>query len=132
MDDTHAGPPATLPIFEAVEPAAEWASEPGGQRRGLDNRPSRARGGPGERATRIVEVSVKTLSENMASFVEGVSAMLAAGTKSAGAYEVDSVEVECQISGTGKIGFVGTGVDIQGSSTIRMIFRKRTNAPANE
>jgi len=126
MDETSSGTgkPATLPIFELVEPASEWLPEPGGQPRGLDGRPSRARG-IRERTTRVVEVSVQTLSENMASFVEGVAAMLAAGTKTAGSYEVDSVEVECQISGAGRIGFASTGVDLQGSSTIRMIFKKR-------
>ncbi len=137
MDDAstkpsvQAKPPATLPIFEPVQPGTEWAPEPGGQPKGVDGAASRGRG-LRERTTRVVEVSVQTLSENMASFVEGVSAMLAAGTRAAGAYEVDAVEIECQISGSGMIGFAGAGVGVQGSSTLRMIFRKRQNLSPNE
>lgn len=109
--------PSFIPIFEAAPTAPTGTAGPG-------SRPFQARGLK-EKAAQMVETSISVLSENMASFIAGISHILAAGAEATGSYEIDSVEVECLITGTGKIGLVGTGLDLQGGSTLKIIFTRK-------
>lgn len=108
----------TIPIFEAVEVIEGRAAVPGA-------RPVQARGVVRDRAVQLVETGVDVLSESMTNFIEGVTDMLSAGSKVTGSFDIDTVEVECQISGGGKIGFAGTGVNLEGGSTLKIIFKKK-------
>ena len=110
--------PKTIPIFEAVEIVEGKPAVPG-------VRPFQVRSGLRDRAVQLVETGVEVLSENMATFIGGVTDMLAAGHKAAGSFDIETVEVQCQISGGGKIGFAGAGVDLQGGSTLKIIFKKK-------
>ena len=108
----------TIPIYEAVEviegkPAAPVV------------RPVQARGGTHDIAVQLTEIGVDVLSESMANLIEGVTDMLSAGSNVAGSFDIDTVEVECQIGGGGKIGFASTGLNLQGGSTLKIIFKKK-------
>ena len=105
----------TIPIFQTVEIGA--APAPAGVR------PVQARG-LRERAVEAVETGIDVLSENMASFIEGVNDMLSAGADVAGPFQIDTVEVECKIQAGGKVGFIGTGVELEGGSTLKIVFKK--------
>lgn len=114
----------TLPVFEVVEAASvpPAPAAPGG-------RPFHARGTP-ERAVRIVEAGLDTLAESMAAFVDGVGEMIAAGTAATGDYTLETVEVQCQISGSGQVGFMGSGMGVEGASSLKIVFRRRPDAVA--
>lgn len=107
----------TITIFEVVEAGVSAAHAPG-------SRPVHARGAE-QRVLAAVETGVDTLRANMANFISGVSDILAAGANAADGYEMDSVEVQCQISGSGKVGFVGTGVEVEGGSSLTIVFKKK-------
>lgn len=109
----------TIPIFEVVEVSGDRATVPG-------ERPVHARGGR-ERAVQMLEMGVDVLSENMANFINSLTDMLSASAKVAGPFDIDTVEVECQVSGSGQIGLVGTGLGLQGGSTMRIVFKKNPN-----
>jgi len=110
--------PKTIPIFQ-VGGAYE---QPSTDARG---RPRVARGGTREKVTQIVETSVDVMSKNMERFVGGITEVLSSGAMSTGDFEIDSVEVECSISGSGQIGLAGTGLGFQGGSTLTIIFTRR-------
>jgi hypothetical protein len=107
----------TIAIFGAVEITETEAATP-------STRPRHVRGLK-EEAAKLAELSVDVLSQNMANFIEGLNEVLSSADQAAGSFDMDSVEVQCQISGSGKIGLAGTGVDIQGGSTLKILFKKR-------
>lgn len=109
--------PKTIPIFTAVEVMEVNSASSG-------SRPIQARG-LRDHAVQLIETGVDVLTENMTNFIEGVSEMISAGAKVAGSFEIETVEVECQISGGGKIGFAGSGIDLQAGSTLKIIFKKK-------
>jgi hypothetical protein len=109
----------TIPIFEVVEVRGDRPVVPG-------ERPIHARVRSSERAVEILETGVDVLSKNMASFVDSLTDMLSASVKVPGPFDIDTVEVECQVNGSGKIGLPGT-VALQGgaNATMRLVFKKR-------
>ena len=108
----------TIPIYEAVEVIEGKLSAPG-------VRPVQTRMGMRGMAVQLTEIGVDVLSESMANLIEGVTDMLSAGSKVADSFDIDTVEVECQIGGGGKVGFAGTGFNLQGGSTLKIIFKKK-------
>jgi hypothetical protein len=88
------------------------------------DRPLQARG-VADRVVQIVETSVGTLQASMDEFLSGLSAMLANAESKSGAFAVDTIEVQCEISGSGKIGFAGTGVDLSGGSTLKLVLKRK-------
>jgi hypothetical protein len=114
MPDPH---DRTIPVFELTS-----ASAPAGA---ASVRPLQARG-VSERAVQIVETSVDTLAASMSEFLAGVNDMLASAAEKAGGFSVDSVEVQCQISGGGKIGFAGTGLDLSGGSSLKLVLKRKS------
>lgn len=111
-------PTRTIPVFEAAEVVvgSDYAAPAG--------RPLQARG-LREQTVRIVEAGVDVLQGNMAAFVEAVGAMIAQAAETDGPYQIETLEVQCQISGTGKIGFAGTGLDIGGNSSMKIVFKRK-------
>jgi hypothetical protein len=108
----------TIGIFEVVEVSGEKAIGPG-------ERPIHARG-MRERAVQMLETGVDVLSENMASFIDSLTDMLSASAKVAGPFDIDTVEVECQVNGSGQIGLPGTaGLQGGANSTMRIVFKKQ-------
>jgi len=83
------------------------------------------RGGARDRVIELVETSVDEMSKKMEKFIESVSEILSSGAKYSGNFEIDSVEVECLISGSGQIGLAGTGLGVQGGSSLKIVFTRR-------
>lgn len=108
----------TIAIFDVSEVVEQTSYDPQGQPRVL-------RSGVKDKVAKLVETSVEEMSKNMAKFVGGVSEMLSAGVESAGDFEIDTVEVECLISGSGQIGLAGSSLGIQGGSTLKIVFTRR-------
>lgn len=113
MPDPH---DRKIPVFELTSTSAAAGGAPGA-------RPLQARGLP-ERAVKIV-VGVDTLAASMSEFLAGVNDMLATAADKAGAFSVDTVEVQCQVSGSGKIGFAGTGLDLSGGSSLKLVLKRK-------
>lgn len=111
----------TIPIFEVVEVIDNKLSTPG-------TRPFQTRTGVRELPVQAIETSVDVLSKNMASFIDAVNDMISAGADVVGSYYIETVEVQCQVQVGGKIGFFGTGVDLQGGSTMKIVFKNK-NSP---
>jgi len=109
---------ATIAIFDISSSSGAPSIDADGQQRVL-------RSGAKEKVAQLVETSVEEMSKNMARFVDGVSKMLSAGVESAGDFDIDTVEVECLISGSGQIGLAGTGLGFQGGSTLKIVFTRR-------
>lgn len=110
----------TIPIFEAVSVVPVTSEQ--------SSRLTESRGGTRsvqELPLRMVEVSTEVLSRNLANFVEGVAAMLSASSMETTGFHIETVEVQCQVGGNGKIGFAGTGVDLQGGSTLKIVFKNK-------
>lgn len=107
----------TITIFEPVE-----VTTTGG------GRPTFARGGDGGTMTHAVERSIDEMQEHMTGFIEAVQAMLAKGAKVAGEFQMSQVEVQAQIGIEGKIGFLGSGAGVSGSSQITIVFERKQDA----
>ena len=114
--------PRTIPIFQVGVVSEQPSTDAHGKPRVL-------RGGLKEKATQVVETSVEAMSANMERFVEGMTEVLSSGARFAGEFEIDTVEVECFISGTGQFGLIGTGVEVQGGSTLKIIFTRKKEKP---
>jgi len=104
----------TLVVFD-LEP--EWQMGPGG-------RPLKARG-VGEKVVKATSVAVDEVQKNMIRFLTSIRDTLAKGAAIAGEYEVDTVEINAQISADGQIGFMGSNVGMAGSAGIKFVFKRR-------
>ena len=104
---------AKLIVFD-VE--SGWEIGPGG-------RPLRARG-IGEKVVKASSVAVDEVQKNMTKFLSGIRDTLAKGAAITGEYEVDTVEINAQISAEGQIGFMGSNVGMMGSAGIKFIFKR--------
>jgi hypothetical protein len=113
MPDPHV---KTIAVFELAS-ASPLGAAPGA-------RPLQARG-MSDRAVQIVQTSVDALAHGMSEFLAGVNDMLSSAADAAGAFSVDSVEVQCQISGGGKVGFAGTGLDLSGGSSLKLVLKRK-------
>jgi hypothetical protein len=76
-------------------------------------------------AVRAIAVDVEQLSDNFVGFVENVRSMLARVSDVAGEFSVEKVEIQAQISGEGKVGFVGSGVKAGGEASIKLVLERR-------
>jgi hypothetical protein len=82
-------------------------------------------GGIGEKIIKATEVAVDQVEENMARFLSGVGGIIDRGARLTGEYEVETVEVNAQISADGQIGFMGSGIGMTGSAGIKFVFKRK-------
>ena len=108
----------TVPIFDVVE-VTETPAAP--------DRPFQPRGGR-EMSVRMVEQGVEVLKQSMATFVDAVNAMVQHGAEIAGEFEMETVEVNAVIGANGKIGFAGTGLQLEGTSSLKIVLKRRRGA----
>ena len=106
-------PKDTIVIFDV---AVQSTGGPGG-------RPLQARGW--DVMVRASEQAVDLVQQNMTRFIKGVQSILADGAALVGAFQMDTVEVNAQITGEGKIGFAGTGATVEGVSSIKIVFKRK-------
>jgi hypothetical protein len=85
--------------------------------------------GDAAKAVRITERSVEEVKANLSRFVSQVSEMLDAARSEIEGYVLETVEVAAEITGEGKVGFMGTGVNLGGSTSLKIVFRKKQVPP---
>ena len=100
-----------LIIDRVMEPAA------------VAGRPLQARGFS-EAVLSVTERGVEEVRENMTRFIRGVQKILAEGAAIGGEFRIEEVEVSAQLTAEGKIGFAGTGVNLQGETGLKLIFKR--------
>jgi hypothetical protein len=105
----------TVPIFDVVQV---------GEASGAPERPFQPRG-ERELSVRVVEQGIEVLEQSMGTFLDAVNAMIAHSPEVTGGFEMDTVEVHAVIGGNGKIGFAGIGLQLQGSSSLKIVLRRR-------
>lgn len=79
-------------------------------------------------AVRVTERSVEEVKANLSRFVAQVSDMLDAARSEIGGYVLETVEVAAEITGEGKVGFMGTGVNVGGTTSLKIVFRRGAGA----
>ena len=105
---------ATILVFD-VESSSQ--ARPGG--------PLLRSGGVSEKVIKATAVAVDQVEKNMARFLSGVGDIINKGAELTGEYEVETVEVNAQISADGQIGFMGSGIGMTGSAGITFVFKRK-------
>ena len=83
-------------------------------------------------AVRVTERSVEEVKANLSRFVSQVSDMLDAARSEIGGYVLETVEVAAEITGEGKVGFLGSGVNVGGSTSLKIVFRRSPREGSEE
>jgi len=73
---------------------------------------------------RRVALPVSELRDNLTEFMDSLQELLPAADKTAAGLGLKSVKVAVGIDGKGKVGFLGTGVEVGGSSTLTLTFER--------
>ena len=81
----------------------------------------------GEKVMKATAVAVDQVEKNMAQFLSGIGDVISRGAEITGEYEVDTVEVNAQISADGQIGFMGSGIGVTGSAGITFVFKRQNH-----
>ena len=76
-------------------------------------------------------VAVDQVEKNMTRFLSGIGDIINKGSEVTGEYEVDTVEVNAQISADGQIGFMGSGIGMTGSAGITFVFKRKKSVIDN-
>ncbi len=96
------------------------------------SRSGRSRGRSSSAAVRAIDVNVNQLSDNLVGFVDSVRGMLARVADHQSSFAVEKVEVLAQVSGEGKVGFMGSGVKATGGASIKIVLERRKDAAAED
>lgn len=100
---------------------------------GPEGRPLAPRQRPRAATTVLVtERSVDEVQANLTRFVSQVSDMLDTARSEISGYVLETVEVAAEITGEGKVGFMGTGVNLGGSTGLKIVFRRNPSAARDE
>ena len=76
-------------------------------------------------STHVSEQSVSTVQENMSGFLKNLGQILLLEEEVKGDYTIDRVEVNAQITGEGKIGLLGTGVNVGASTGLKIVLQRK-------
>jgi hypothetical protein len=76
----------------------------------------------------VTDITLDAFQANIANTTDALSSIFStAFDKEFGEFQLNDVEVNLEISADGKVGFMGTGVGIKGSSSLKLKFeRKKT------
>lgn len=96
------------------------------------SRGARSRGRSSSAAVRAIDVDVNQLSDNLVGFIDSVRGMLARVADHQSSFAVEKVEVLAEISGEGKVGFMGSGVKATGGASIKIVLERRKDAAAED
>lgn len=110
-----------IPVFEVIEATVGPVT-----REGVTRGPEIARmtGGAGH-AVKAVEYSVDVMRDNMTLFVDAINNMIGECSELKGGFSMDSVEVNAHIGAGGTIGFMGTGMNLEGSASLTIVLRRK-------
>src|SRR5271169_4352999 len=76
-----------------------------------------------ELATRTIDID--KLKQNFTQFVSGLQSIIDAKVDEASSFQLNEVSFSAEISATGDFKLLGTGVGVQGSSTITFILQRK-------
>ncbi len=76
-------------------------------------------------STYMSERSVNEVRENMSGFLKGLGQILSLGEEVGGDYDIDRVEVNAQITGEGKLGLLGTGVNVGAATGLKIVLQRK-------
>lgn len=69
-------------------------------------------------------ISVSSLKKNMAVFFDQLREILQTGSDTIGAFEIEHIEVDAQISGDGKVCLLGSGVQLGFQGGIKFVLKR--------
>lgn len=81
-------------------------------------------GGVLARLPEAVDVPLDTLREGLSAFLAGVDLIISDSPVKVGAYDLETIEISAQVDGTGRIGFLGTGVELTAAASIRLLLKR--------
>jgi hypothetical protein len=93
---------------------------------GPEGRPMHPRGGPLDRIKRVIakQVPKDQFQKNISDFISQTQDILSKSMLvSTGEFNLDTVEVNAEISAGGQIGFMGTGLSMEGKGGIKFVFK---------
>lgn len=93
---------------------------------GPEGRPVHPRGDRLDRIKKIItnQVPKDQFQKNISDFISQTQDILSKSTlASTGEFELDTVEVNAEISAGGQIGFMGTGLSMEGKGGIKFVFK---------
>jgi hypothetical protein len=74
----------------------------------------------------VAEIGFDAFAANIDSTTETLSELFdTAFAKTFGDYELSELEIDLEISADGKVGFMGSGIGLKGSSSIKLKFKKK-------
>ena len=71
------------------------------------------------------ELNVTALAENVKTFLQKIEIILQSAPASAGGYALTEFEVSAEISASGSLGLLGTGVDVGGKGGLTFKFQRK-------
>ncbi|WIN00464.1 hypothetical protein ACTOB_004173 [Actinoplanes oblitus] len=110
MSDDLPSADATLTFLVAAD------DDPDGGSKGIFSR--------GDRDVALRQISVETVQRNLASTIAGLRQAFAGLRDAAGDLPLKSVEVSFEVSATGTITILGTGVETSGTGGITLTFER--------
>ena len=72
----------------------------------------------------VNEVSIDKLKDNMNRFLSYLRDLMESGEARLGAFEISEIEVTAQVTGDGRVGLMGTGVEVGVSGGIKFILTR--------
>jgi len=77
-------------------------------------------------ASKVSDVAVSTLQENMRRFLTSLDTIMSASPKDVGGLTLDEVEIHAQIDGKGNVGISGVaGAEFAAQGGIKFVLRKK-------
>lgn len=79
----------------------------------------------GKRTSKLIQVPVQQLAENTQEFFASIDRILGSVRTQISGYELEEVEIAATISATGKLTLLGNGAEVEGTSSIKFVLKKK-------
>ncbi len=73
----------------------------------------------------LSERGVTEVQANMSAFLRNLGKVLSLEDEGQGRFNVERVEVSAEITGDGRVGILGTGVNLGGSAGLKIVLRRK-------
>ena len=98
---------------------------PGAAVDGPAGRPLSPRAGFGEAVLRTSELAVTEVQQNMRSFLAQLQQVFSVETAAEGDFRMETGEVSACVTAEGKVGLLGIGANVEGSATVKLVFKRK-------
>ena len=78
-----------------------------------------------DKSVQAFTTSTEILAKNMQGFVKTVNEVLSQAALESKVYNLQTVEIQAQVSAEGKVGFLGMGAAAKGSAGMKIVFERR-------